>query len=289
MLNYPDYLFNMNKDFFSQDLGDNKKIFILGSSHIYPIDPDVITEHLEESDYRFDVYNLGIASDDFEERERTLDMILAKKPEIVMYGIEPRAFETSGRTISQTSESPLFHVGSIGELFDSLDLGDKKGVFKNPKFALIRSLSPVEEIQSNPYSNSPFFRYMPDVAKIAAHNELNDIKIVYKKQILPVEKNSSLYVLDNMINKLEKNYIKVIIFVTPHSKFYLETYPENQARIFQQILDNISEKHEIMIFSLYDNYADLNVWNNHTHLAANENTNFYSKDIADFIINKLER
>ena len=36
-------------------------------------------------------------------------------------------------------------------------------------------------------------------------------------------------------------------------------------------------------------YAEDNVWHDHTHLAVNDETKFYSEDIADFIIEELER
>ena len=291
MLSLPDLLFQTYENFFSQDLGNNEKIFILGSSHVYAINPMIVSKYLETNGYKFDVYNLGSPGDDFEERERTLDMIIDKKPKVVMYGIEPRAFESAGRTITQTPNNSLPGIGSINELFDVINLGDKKGIIKNPKFALIRTISsPIEkEIQNNPYPNSPFLKFDPDAKKILQPNELKDIKREYVAKINLVEKNSGLHSLNNIIEKLEKNNIKTIIFVTPHSKFYLNSYPENQAKTFQEILSKISEKNGIEIYSLYEKYAEVNVWHDHTHLAVNNNTNFYPEDVASFIIKELEK
>ena len=289
MLSYPDYLFNTHKDFFSQDLGNDKKIFILGSSHIKAINPETVVAYLEKNDYHFDVYNLGNVSDDFEERERTMDMIISKKPDFVIYGIEPRAFESAGRTISQTVESPLFHIGNIAELFDMIDLGDKKGVFKNPKFALIRSVSSSEEIQIRQYTNSPFFEFDPDGNKIKQPNELMNVKREYVTKINPPGTNSNLNSLNNILEKLEKNNINTMVFVTPHSKFYLENYPDNQEKIFQEILSIIAKKHELTIYSTYDKYAELTIWHDHTHLAISDETSLYSKDLASFIIKELEK
>ena len=79
MLNLPDDLFQAYEDFFSKDLGDEEKIFILGSSHVYAINPIIISEKLKQNDYKFEVYNLGSPGDDFEERERTVNMIIDKK------------------------------------------------------------------------------------------------------------------------------------------------------------------------------------------------------------------
>lgn len=292
MFSLPDSLYTMYENFFSQTLSEKDKIFILGSSHVYSINPIIISDYLKENNYEFEVYNLSGPGDDFEERERAIDMIINQQPKILVYGIEPRAFESAGRSTTQLPDNPLPNLGSITELFNMVDLGDKKGIIKNPKFAVIRTISnPVQEknIENHPYPNSPFLTYNPDMTKITDQNGLYDIRPEYVAKIHPVEKNSGLHALYNIINKLEKNNIKVVLFVTPHSEFYLEAYPENQAKIFQEILDDISEKHGIMIHSLYDNYAELNVWHDHTHLAANDNTNFYSKDVAVFIINELER
>ncbi|MBC8250933.1 MAG: hypothetical protein H8E89_05045 [Candidatus Nitrosopelagicus sp.] len=289
MFSLPDHLFQSYEDFFSSNLGDEDKIFILGSSHVYAINPIIVSDKLKESNYEFDVYNLGSPGDDFEERERAVDMMIKNEPKIVMFGIEPRSFESAGRTITELPNNPLPQIPSINEFFNILDLGDKKGIIKNPKFALIRTISsPMEkEIEEHPYPNSPFLKYEVDAARLSQSDELEKIKPEYVGKINSIEKNSNLHALNNIIKKLEENDIKVIIFVTPHSKFYLDKYPELQRNVFQDILDEISRDNKI--YSLYEKYAEDNVWHDHTHLAANDETKFYSEDIADFIIKELER
>ncbi len=288
MFSLPDYLFESYEEFFTGDLADNDKIFILGSSHVYAINPVSVSQKLEVNDYEFDVYNLGSPGDDFEERERTLDMIIKNNPKVVMFGIEPRSFESAGRTITELPGDPLPQIPSINEFFNTLDLGDKKGIIKNPKFALIRTISsPIEkEIEEHPYPNTPFLKFDLDASRVSQLDELEKIKPEYVAKINPIEKNSNLYSLKKIIKKLEKNDIKVIIFVTPHSKFYLDRYPESHANVFQDILNEISRENKI--YSLYEKYAVDNVWHDHTHLAANDESDFYSEDIADFIIEELE-
>ena len=138
------------------------------------------------------------------------------------------------------------------EFFNILDLGDKKGIIKNPKFALIRTISsPMEkQIEEHPYPNSPFLKYEVDAARLSQSDELEKIKPEYVGKINSIEKNSNLHALNNIIKKLEEKDIKVIIFVTPHSKFYLDKYPELQRNVFQDILDEISRDNKI--YSLYE-------------------------------------
>ena len=45
--NLPDQLFLSNEQFFSQNLEDKNKIFILGSSHVYALNPILISNELK--------------------------------------------------------------------------------------------------------------------------------------------------------------------------------------------------------------------------------------------------
>ena len=44
------------------------------------------------------------------------------------------------------------------------------------------------------------------------------------------------------------------------------------------------ENNKALVHKFYDE-----VWNNHTHLAVNKNTEFYSEDVAEFIVKELEK
>lgn len=289
--NLPDYLFSTHEQFFSQELNGENKIFILGSSHVHALNPILISDELQRNGKHFTVYNLGSPGDDFEERERTIGMIIEKEPKCVLYGIEPRAFETRGRNLQSPPDEILPSIPSISELFDLIEF-DKKGVLKNPKFALIRTISkPINDIDTikNPYPNTPFFKHEERMSKIVDFKDLYKIEKEGISLIEPAEKNSNLLYLKRIIDKLQKNDIKVILFLTPHSKVFLDYFPENERVAFQEIIDNISVTKEISIYSEMDRYSELNVWNDHTHLSVNNNTNFYSKDIAKFILDEIEK
>ncbi len=289
--NLPDQLFLTNEQFFSQELEGKNKIFILGSSHVYALNPILISNELQKKGENFTVYNLGSPGDDFEERERTIEMIIQENPKLVLYGIEPRAFETKGRNLVSTTNGILPSIPSITELFDSIEF-DKKGVLKNPKFALIRTISePIRDIGKNerPYQNSPFLIYDPNVSQITDLEDLYKHEKEYFSTIQPAEINSNLLYLKRIVDKLQNNDIKVILFITPHSKIFLDYFPENERNIFEDIIKNISITKDIVVYSEIDRYSDLNVWYDHTHLAVNNNTNFYSKDVSKMILNEIEK
>jgi hypothetical protein len=289
--NLPDQLFLTNEQFFSQELEGKNKIFILGSSHVYALNPILISNELQKKGENFTVYNLGSPGDDFEERERTIEMIIQENPKLVLYGIEPRAFETKGRNLVSTTNGILPSIPSITELFDSIEF-DKKGVLKNPKFALIRTISePIRDIDKNerPYQNSPFLIYDPNVSQITDLEDLYKHEKEYFSTIQPAEINSNLLYLKRIVDKLQNNDIKVILFITPHSKIFLDYFPENERNIFEDIIKNISITKDIVVYSEIDRYSDLNIWHDHTHLAVNNNTNFYSKDVSKMILNEIEK
>jgi len=289
--NLPDHLFSANEQFFSQEIKGENKIFILGSSHVYALNPILISNELQKNGEHFTVYNLGSPGDDFEERERTIEMIIEEEPKIVLYGIEPRAFETSGRNLVSSSYEVLPSIPSISKLFDFIEF-EKKGVLKNPKFALIRTISkPINDINQieNPYPNSPFLTYDEKVSKIVNLDDLYKIERESISSIEPAEKNSNLLYLKKIIDKLQENDIKMILFLTPHSKIFLDYFPENERIVFQEIINEISMTNEMFIHSEIDRYAELNVWHDHTHLAVNNNTDFYSKDVAGFILDEIKK
>jgi len=289
--NLPDQLFLTNEQFFSQELEGKNKIFILGSSHVYALNPILISNELQKKGENFTVYNLGSPGDDFEERERTIEMIIQENPKLVVYGIEPRAFETKGRNLVSTTNGILPSIPSISELFDSIEF-DKKGVLKNPKFALIRTISePIRDIDKSkrPYENSPFLTYDPKVSQITDLENLYKNEKEYFSIIQPAEINSNLLYLKRIVDKLQNNDIKVILFITPHSKIFLDYFPKNERNIFEDIIKNISVTKDIVVYSEIDRYSDLNVWYDHTHLAVNNNTDFYSKDVSKIILNEIEK
>jgi len=290
MWNVPDYLFLANQQFFSQKLQGKDKIFILGSSHVYALNPILIEDKLKKNGQEFTVYNLGGPGDDFEERERTILMIIEQKPKIVVYGIEPRAFETRGRSLISSPDQVLPNIPSVIEVFDLIEY-EKKDILKNPKFALIRTISkPINNISEleNPYPNTPFFTYDENMNKIINLEDLNKIERENISLIDPIDRNSNLFYLKKMIDRLRDNDIKVILFITPHSKIFLDEFPENQRTIFQSIMKDISDTKGLKVQSEINRYAKLNVWHDHTHLAVNNNTNFYSEDIANIILEEIK-
>ena len=83
------------RDFYSNHVSDEKQIFILGSSQVVAINATRVDNYLSINGYDYDVYNLAQISDTPKQRLETLDMIISSKPEIIVYGVGPRDFQSS--------------------------------------------------------------------------------------------------------------------------------------------------------------------------------------------------
>src|SRR5579872_3036687 len=87
----PDY---STKKFYYESIANKPhKIFLLGTSHLHPLVPYPMEEYLRSNHQDYEIYNLGIAADNPEKRLRDLDLIIAAKPDIVVYGISPLDFD----------------------------------------------------------------------------------------------------------------------------------------------------------------------------------------------------
>lgn len=290
----PDTIFLMHKEFYEKSFPTEKKIFILGSSHVYSLNSTFMTEYLSENGFNYIVYNLGQGSDDPEFRLRTIDFIISKKPDIVVYGIGFRDFESTGRTVIDKPNNYLPRINSILELFSEINLPINKGLIENPKFAIVRALlidapkndqTELEKIDKI-YENAPFFPYYERSTIIAEPSTLEKLLIDDKLgAINPPTKNLNLVALQQIIDKLKENNIKIIIFTTPHSKIWLEHQPVEQKQNFENIIQTLGNS--VKVYRFHDKYEDMWIWEDNSHIVVSKKTLFYSKDISDIILKEI--
>ncbi len=116
------------------------KIFLLGSSHIKPLNTTYIQEQLSKNNQDFDVYNLAIGGDSPQERLKSLDLLISSKPKIVVYGIAYRDFMdqfpsgySESKPISILPDPRDFFNEISAKLFSNYDLG----FIENPKLVTL--------------------------------------------------------------------------------------------------------------------------------------------------------
>ena len=95
---------NDHDKFFTKQFDKNKKIFILGSSHIGTLNTTLVNQIINNYDSKFEVFHLGYNGDKPEKREQMLPDILALNPSLVVYGISYRDFGSFN-----SNEEPKFY------------------------------------------------------------------------------------------------------------------------------------------------------------------------------------
>ena len=295
----PDYVYLEHKEFYSQDL-PGKKIFIIGSSHVYALNPTIITNDLVENGYNYTVYNLGQGSFDAEERLRTVDFIISQEPKVVVYGIAYQTFYSHGRNIAENPPESFPSPTKLEDLLSTVQIPFNIGLLDNPKFATINTFNHFYQKQTGvfqeepkrPWSNTPFFirsgetEIVPDPKDLEKDGKLANYK---GNEIYPLNKNRTYSALKELIHNLHDNDIKVVIFTTPHLKNWLTQVPEQQKEIFNSMLDDLEKEFNFEVFRLHDKYQSLDIWTDHDHLLShNEKTDFYSEEIAKMLITKID-
>ena len=294
----PDYVYLEHKEFYSQDL-PGEKIFIFGTSHVYALNPMIITDELIEKGYNYTVYNLGQGSFDAEERLRTIDFVISQEPKVVVYGIAYQTFYSHGRNIAENPPESFPSPTKLEDLLSTVQIPFNIGLLDNPKFATINTFNhfyqkqtgEFQEEPERPYPNTPFFVYTPYSEIPAEQKDLeNDGKFVNYKghEIYPIDKNRTYEALKELIHSLHEHDIEVIIFTTPHLKNWLEQVPAQQEKIFNSMLDDLENEFNFEVFRLHDKYDSIDIWTDHEHLIDhNEKTDFFSEDIAKIILTRI--
>ena len=103
-----------------------------------------------------------------------------------------------------------------------------------------------------------------------------------------VIKKEQVGYLKEIIRLLQNNDTEVIIFVFPQQKYFLDLVPEDDKAIFYAGLEEIKSEFNVKIYDLSDNYAVLNIWMDHNHVAYNKKSMIFSDDIYKIIIKEME-
>ena len=69
-----------------------KKIFLVGGSHISSLNPYFIEDYLANNGEKYDVYNLSKMANRPQRELSNIDLLISAEPTIVVYGISARDF-----------------------------------------------------------------------------------------------------------------------------------------------------------------------------------------------------
>ena len=290
---------NLENNFYLELDNDGKKIFFVGSSHVGRLNQTYIQEHLFDNGKDYDVYNLAYGSETPRNRLLYVDSIIAAQPELVIYGVgyrdfldeasqsDPTLFEIN---LPNPSQNLKYGIRSLGHFLD-YDFEN----FRSPQLIFKYIVKDVlnfnnKQVIEPIYTHSkPFYHY--DVSETVILNKTQVEKMgelfSFHLNSLPIyEKNQNAYALNQSIEKLNQNNIKVIVFSTPHVKSYSDKIPMDFKNEFDNILEKFSQD-GIPVYLLRDKYIDLEIWSDAHHIAVNPKSIIYSEDIAEIILNEI--
>jgi hypothetical protein len=283
----------IQKEFYMQNFDQqSKKILLIGSSHVGQINATYVQNYISKEFQKHEVYNLADTADKPRSRLNSLDEIISLKPDIVVYGLGYRDFSEPKIMLKETI---LPDPQSILENIISIILYDvNTEFFENPKLStlkIIQGIIGIKTLVSDSVfeKNTPFYPYhktKTDIIVKQSEIEKNDF---YKEEfvIKSTIQNKQVQALKKIILELEKNNIKMIIFITPHNKFYQNSLSVDNEEKFNLIINELIQNQNIKIFNLIDYYDDLEIWRSTNHISHNSKSLIYSEDIAQIIILEL--
>lgn len=276
-------------EFFKQEFDPNlNKIFLLGSSHVGSLNSTLIIEKVSNFDNNFVVYNLAYDSDDPEKRNETLEKLISLKPKIIFYGISYRDFESN---IKQDFFLPDPNH-AIDLLFTNNDFENI-----NPRLITLKGIKTIfNYTQIFPSSSKISFPNTPFIQPSKTSTIiLNDEELHKEIPEIILQKNNSIIDLNgqkyekfvHIVERLKQENITLVVFTTPLHPKYVEQISNFEKLAFQEILSNISNDYNVVIYNFTNTYNQYNIWNNLSHVALNDDSDVYSNDVANMIISEI--
>lgn len=269
--------------FFLQDFSKAENIVLLGTSHVAQANTTVINHKVMQLSKNYTVYNLGMGADDPSKRINQIDKIISMKPKAVFYGISYYDFPA-------VPEKDRLLIKMTRTLSD---LVNNKADFDNPQLFTRYYLFPSKDEHKNnqlyeddcfSVPNTPFDKYCP---KNQIPDTLEELKKLPNPEWVNDLSQERMISLLEIIEKLDKEDIKIILFVTPVHKIYIDRLSDYQRNSFENIIKNLSDKYGVKVYDFRYRYDDLPVWSDTSHIIQTNGT-IYDDDIAQMIIRELK-
>ncbi len=307
-LQYVDQIYTMKlsllqESFLSQLDSETDKIFIIGTSRVYAIDPILIQEQLSDLKYNFDVYNLSIGGTTINTRSKIIDAVIDAKPKIILYGIGGDDFAENIHKVDVTSKKfrsifpdpqESFNTFLIDPFLERYDFLQRPKSFIDVIILdqlthLFNTNQDVILLKNAQTSKMPFL-IPSEINYVVIKNE--DLRNKFDRKpnsISNLAENKILPIFKNMLEKFKENNIQVIVFTTPNNEVVLDTITDEQKKMFEKIVYNISDKYDLTVHMLTEKYSRMEIWHDFDHIALGPPSNIYTDDIAKIIINEIEK
>jgi len=275
-------VWEISDDSFFQKISQtkNEKLLIVGGSAVGQLNSTHINKIVSDSFSQYVVYNLAYNADIPTQRFHSLESTISTNPKIIFYGISYWSFSDyynlrNGNDPFQSFFKNSLEINPKATTLNAIRtmLGDETGLFPSQKYIS---------------DTTPFFPYSEEQMKINEQSRLYlDAEITIKKAHQNPSNSEQLIAFHDTIEFLQKNKIKVVIFTVPLHQSYLDIVPENDKILFNETLENLSQKYGVKIYDFTNSYSNQDVWKDSYHIALNPNSLVYSEDVAQMIISEV--
>ncbi len=299
--------------FYHQTFDTNeKKIFLIGSSQTGQLNEAFIQNLIFDSKSNYKIYNLSYGEDAPVQRLAYINDIISAKPENVVYGIGFRDFakgtwvfvDPDAQKENILPEPEIYFqniersVGSFLNL-DYENLKYPQSIIRNILHKMISSANEYETTEYGVTLTKPFWPSFDYLGTTLTDEELRDLYVRQCEQndrrcslsyepINPSKENKNFIALKEIIKKLKENDIEVIIYSTPHNKYFLDSMRESDKQIFDTFLSIISDEFDIPVYRLHDRYINEQIWYDNSHVALGDNDISHNVDIGQIILDELK-
>ena len=265
-----------------------QRLFIIGSSTVYPINATYVSDILKENEYDYEVFNLADMSDIPSHRVKTIEHLISLKPDVVVYGIDFLNFEKDKVNYEKINLHDLISKNPreiLTKEFSNYGINFDFKFPTSPKEKMI--LTAKYLIRGPEYHYNPFINYIQ--TNIATENEIE--LAAQKMQFNGIDKSSNnkeLEALIKIIKKLKENEIEVIVFSSPYHYSVLEKISKEDQKFIQEKIFYILKDNGVKIEFLHDRYKQISIWKDPFHIVIHPTITIYSEDIAKIIMEGLK-
>ena len=288
--------------FYSNKLDDSKKtIFLIGNSQVWRINMTHLHDEISNFCSNCEFYNLGISADKPSKRIQSLDPLIELNPDLVIYGVgyPDFAFQQSiegART--QKFSKPEAILPDPGTFFHKEIILPNFPNEINPKFfslSFIKSWVEEEKLEKEiSYPKQRPFRFSQNFEEkdylVYDNEELSEKfpdMVKENSKLDPIAYEKNLPALKKIIEELERNEIKVILFTTPTPDSILSKISPSDEHLFESTIEKISKETGISVYYLHEKFSEKKIFSDAVHVTLGKEGAPYTEAIIEIVSNEV--
>ena len=241
------------------------------------------------------MYNLSIQGDTINKRSKVIDSIILAKPHMIIYGISEGDFADSQDSKFDNRNHIFPNIQDIiskeinpEQYYEFLKIPPSP---KDKTWNVIRQINKDDSsyLRFTPFPNSPFLKILKASTITVSELELKNLAANMNPfgTIKKPENNESLKNLKYIINEVQKENIKILFFIVPHHNYLTSAETKEYKESFDMIINEINST-GVMTYPRSTTYDEIDIWHDLSHIAVNNESLVFSKDISKIILKELD-